>query len=191
MADSAIVYQNIDEEFPIAGQDNDSQGFRDNFSEIKTGLQTAKTELTDLLTNGARLDNDNNFNENTISNAILLQVADKVYNTGNINSNSVIEWSDGNFQNVTVTAGVVLSLGGWPASGSLGYMRLAIRSDGAERTVTLGADNAGTVFRNADWPESGTLTVSSLTNPILVDAWSSDGGATVFMEYKGQFTVVT
>lgn len=191
MADSAIVYQNIDEEFPVAGQDNDSQGFRDNFSEIKTGLQTAKTELTDLLTNGARLDGNNDFSGNTISNATLIQVTDKVYNTGNINSNSVIEWSDGSFQNVTVTTSVVLSLGGWPTQGNLGYMRLAIRSDGASRTVTIGADNAGTLFRSSNWPVSGTLTVDSLTNPVLIDAWSSDGGATVFVEYKGQFTVVT
>ena len=54
MADSAITYTGIDEEFPVPGQDNDSQGFRDNFSQIKTGLETAKLELTDLLTSVAR-----------------------------------------------------------------------------------------------------------------------------------------
>lgn len=188
MADSAVVYQDIDEEFPIAGQDNDSQGFRDNFSEIKQALQVTNSELTDLLTNGARLDENNNFNENVLSNASLLQVADKVYNTGNIAINTTIEWSDGSFQNVTVTSDVVLSLGSWPASGNLGHMRLALRSDGVARTVTIDAANAGSVFRNAAWPGGGTITLNSLTNPVLVDAWSSDGGATVFMEYKGQFT---
>lgn len=190
MADSAVVYQDIDEEFPIAGQDNDSQGFRDNFSEIKQALQVANSELTDLLTNGARLDENNDFNGNVLSNASLLQVADKVYNTGNIAINTTIEWSDGSFQNVTVTADVVLSLGSWPTSGTLGYMRLALRSDGVSRTVTIDAANAGSVFRNSDWPGSGTITLNSLTNPVLIDAWSSDGGATVFVEYKGQFTSV-
>lgn len=186
MADSSIVYQNIDEDFPVAGQDNDSQGFRDNFSEIKTALQSAKTELSDLLTNGARLDVNNDFNGKTISNATLIQTSDKVYNTGNISANTVIDWSDGSYQNVTVTASAVLSLGNWPASGNLGYIRIAIRSDGSPRTVTVSADNAGTVFRSPNWPATGTLTVNSLVNPLLIDAWTSDGGATVFLNYIGQ-----
>ena len=188
MADSAVRYQDIDEEFPIAGQDNDSQGFRDNFSEIKQGLQVANSELTDLLTNSARLDEDNDFNGNIISNVSLLQVSDKVYNTGNISINSTIEWSDGSYQNVTVTSDVVLSLGNWPNSGTMGVMRLALRSDGVSRVVTLDAANAGSVFRNSSWPGGGTVTVASLTNPVFIDAWSSDGGATVFMEYKGSFS---
>jgi hypothetical protein len=43
---SAITTTNIDGAFPIAGQDNNSQGFRDNFTNIKTGLNTAKSEIT-------------------------------------------------------------------------------------------------------------------------------------------------
>jgi len=188
MADSAVRYQDIDEEFPIAGQDNDSQGFRDNFSEIKQALQIANTELTNLLTNGARLDENNNLNGNVVSNAALLQVADKVYNTGNLSINSPIEWSDGSYQNVTVNSDIVLSLGSWPESGTMGLVRMALRSDGVSRSVTIDAANAGSVFRNASWPGSGTVTINSLTNPVFIDAWSSDGGATVFMEYKGSFS---
>jgi len=33
---SSIVTTGIDATYPVAGQDNDSQGFRDNFSQIKT-----------------------------------------------------------------------------------------------------------------------------------------------------------
>ena len=35
----------IDALYPKAGQDNDSQGFRDNFSNIKNSLTKAKTDL--------------------------------------------------------------------------------------------------------------------------------------------------
>ena len=49
MANSGVTeYTTIDEQFPIAGQDNDSQGFRDNFTNIKTALDTAKSEISDL-----------------------------------------------------------------------------------------------------------------------------------------------
>jgi hypothetical protein len=45
---SSINPNNVDGTYPIAGQDNDSQGFRDNFTNIKKNLQYAYDELTDL-----------------------------------------------------------------------------------------------------------------------------------------------
>jgi hypothetical protein len=45
---SLINPSNIDITYPIAGQDNDSQGFRDNFKNIQTGLETARSEITIL-----------------------------------------------------------------------------------------------------------------------------------------------
>jgi len=36
---------NIDVTYPIAGQDNDTQGFRDNFTNIKNNFITAKSEI--------------------------------------------------------------------------------------------------------------------------------------------------
>ena len=45
---SAITTTNIDVTFPVPGQDNDTQGFRTNFGAIKTALDTASAEITDL-----------------------------------------------------------------------------------------------------------------------------------------------
>jgi hypothetical protein len=45
---STINPNNIDTTYPIAGQDNDTQGFRDNFRNIKNNLNTARLEITDL-----------------------------------------------------------------------------------------------------------------------------------------------
>ena len=42
---STIISATIDGTYPVAGQDNDSQGFRDNFTIIKTGLATATSEM--------------------------------------------------------------------------------------------------------------------------------------------------
>ena len=42
---STIISATIDGTYPVAGQDNDSQGFRDNFTIIKTGLATATLKL--------------------------------------------------------------------------------------------------------------------------------------------------
>lgn len=42
---SAIDSDAIIDTFPVAGKDNDSQGFRDNFSATKLGLATAAEEI--------------------------------------------------------------------------------------------------------------------------------------------------
>ena len=45
---SLINPSNIDVTYPVAGQDNDTQGFRDNFNIIKNNLNTAKSEISDI-----------------------------------------------------------------------------------------------------------------------------------------------
>lgn len=52
---SQINPSNIDSTFPIAGQDNDTQGFRTNYINIKNNLQTAALEITALQANTAGL----------------------------------------------------------------------------------------------------------------------------------------
>jgi len=45
---SLINPNNIDGGYPVAGQDNNSQGFRDNFTNTKVNFQYAEQEITDL-----------------------------------------------------------------------------------------------------------------------------------------------
>ena len=40
--------------FPIAGQANDSQGFRNNFNTVKNNFTAAKSEIEALQTNTAK-----------------------------------------------------------------------------------------------------------------------------------------
>ena len=50
---SNIVPGNVDGTFPTAGQDNSSQGFRDNFTAIKNNFTEAKTDIESIQTNKA------------------------------------------------------------------------------------------------------------------------------------------
>ena len=47
---SQINPNNIDGAYPVAGQDNNSQGFRDNFTNTVNNFTYAAAELTDLQT---------------------------------------------------------------------------------------------------------------------------------------------
>jgi hypothetical protein len=42
------ITSTIDTGFPVAGQDNDTQGFRNNFANIKIGLDRAAAEISEL-----------------------------------------------------------------------------------------------------------------------------------------------
>lgn len=50
---STINSNNINILYPVAGQDNDTQGFRDNFRNIKNNLTTAAQEITAIQANVA------------------------------------------------------------------------------------------------------------------------------------------
>ena len=45
---SQINTNGINVNYPVPGQNNSSQGFRDNFAAIRTNINTASTEITDL-----------------------------------------------------------------------------------------------------------------------------------------------
>ena len=45
---SQVNPSNINGNYPIAGQDNDSQGFRDNFTNIKNNFYFIKQEIEDI-----------------------------------------------------------------------------------------------------------------------------------------------
>jgi hypothetical protein len=144
---SLINFGSIDATYPVAGQDNNSQGFRDNFGAIKTGLGQASTEITALQENAAFINSANDFGGNTISNAKTNQVYPAFLSLGTVNSNQDINLQLGPVQSVYLSTNAVLTFRNWPASGSYAAARVFIYSDGAGvRTPTL-ATAAGTSLK--------------------------------------------
>jgi hypothetical protein len=144
---SLINFGSIDATYPVAGQDNNSQGFRDNFGAIKTGLGVASTEITALQQNSAFVNSNNDFGGNTISNAKTNQVYPAFLSLGTVNANQDINLQNGPIQSVYLSSNVTLTFRNWPASGSYATARLFIYSDGAGvRQPTL-ATAAGTSLK--------------------------------------------
>ena len=110
---SNIIFNTIDEAYPVAGVDNNTQGFRDNFSVIKTGLQTANAEIDALqtnaivkgpLTSGGAVDND--FAGVKISDAVLNQVTEKYFTLSDVQTSQEINFSNGHMQSIRYTGKV-------------------------------------------------------------------------------------
>ena len=109
---SQINPSSIDELFPVQGQDNPSQGFRNNFLYIKQGLATAQVEITELENISAKLNSDNNFNGHRLENVIVNKVSELFKNNGNVGGVGVeAVVTDSQIQNFnSVDAGSVLTI---------------------------------------------------------------------------------
>ena len=183
---SEVIAETIDADYPIAGQDNDSQGFRDNFSVIKDGLATAKAELTDLQTNTARLDDNNNFGGYLVDNATTNRLYGTVYTTTDAGSISV-DLVNGPYQEITVTGTATLIIDGWPTEDVYASMKLALKSSTATAyQVTLSAAGGSNKVFNS-LPADGIITIDDDLQ--LIDVWTIDQGATVYFKLDASPTV--
>ena len=182
---STISTTGYDAAFPVAGQDNDSQGFRTNFNITKLALDTANDEITTLQDDTAKLNADNDFNGSVISEAKMQANTETVNANGNKVVSSPISWADGHYQTLQAGGDITLTLGDWPESGVMGRIRLQLTSDGTSRTITWASQGGGS-FKGAG-AFTGTTVLASQTNPTIVDFWTINGGVTVFALDHGTF----
>jgi len=188
---SNINSMGIDEFFPIAGQDNDSQGFRDNFNIIKNSLSTAKTEITSLQDNSADTTQTNNFNNNVIMNANLLSTTEFVYTVQNATEQTTIYWNNGNYQVIQAGNDILITLSGWPTDiygndgiDRLAKLRLAISGDGNARTITFNDASGRSIRVPSTWPTP--FQVTNTDRPKIVDFWTTDA-LVLYADYVGEF----
>ena len=187
---SDLNYGAIDETFPIAGQDNNSQGFRGNFAAIKASLQTAQEAVTTLETNTAKLNADNNFLGHSVSNAVTKKLWGATYSLNNITTPQFIDLNNGSFQYVTFAGNTTVTFQNWPTTGNYALVRLHLISDGnATRTATLGTTGGtwrpeSTITLNAGSP---TFSLNSNGKHRVIEAWTYNGGTTVFVKDLGEF----
>jgi hypothetical protein len=182
---SNINFIGIDETFPVAGRDNDSQGFRDNYSIIKNNFEAAKSEIEDLQLNTARLDIANNFNNNNIVRANFVNCSEELYDGAIVNITTLVNYQNGPYQIFQLTNDVQFTLINFPPSGKLGKIRVQLTADNTNRIATFGLSGGGTLKKEASVPS--TITVNSSIDPIIFEFWSYNAGNTVFMRYLGQF----
>jgi hypothetical protein len=174
---SNINFAAIDENFPVAGQDNDTQTFRDNFDTIKTALRNANEEVTDLQDNTARTDQDNDFNDKIISRAVMQFNRDSLFDGGAISVPVSVDYQNGYHQIFRFGANIVLGFLQFPNDLSnppgVGKVVLECYSDGAERTITLDP-SGGVAYKKSSWDPGwigNSFKVNSSSNPLLLEVW--------------------
>jgi hypothetical protein len=189
---SQINPNNIDGSYPVAGQDNDSQGFRDNFTNIRNNFTFTKAELEDLqnkvVLKSALLNTtlSNDFAGNAITNPRLTSWRETYNNIGAVSGSVTINFTNGNFQKLTMSGSTTLTFS-FPTNTNNQYasIKLWINNTNSAWTLTLpsvvtlndpssigGASGATPVI-------TFTATEIAENNDYFFEFFTVDGGSTI------------
>jgi hypothetical protein len=128
---------NYDAAYPVAGQDNNTIGFRQNFASIQQNFQYAKDEITALQSNsvqaGANVLND--LNGAVLYDAKLQNQSYAEINLGNTANIANINYTVAAYQTLTPTANTTISFSGLPANAAA-VLTLSITANAASNIAT-------------------------------------------------------
>jgi hypothetical protein len=192
---SQINFAAINITYPVAGQDNDSQGFRDNFTVISAGLATASTEITavqqnavlvaDLATSSTPV--VNNLLGSTLAHGLHNQLNGVVYPGGTVTSAVTINVDNGPFQTFILNGNTTMSFSGWPATGEYAVIRVKLSNADAltTKTPTLTTVNGGNLKLATGFPSPFNIGTTGKIE--VIEAWTIDGGANVYVKLVGEW----
>lgn len=135
---SNINANNIDGAYPVAGQDNDSQGFRTNFTNIKQNFSAAKSELEDLQSKailksaltGTAL--ENNMGGSLFFNAATRSLAETRVDFGTVGAQAInLDFSAASNFTAATSGDVAVTFSNFPAAGKVGRVTLEITINNA------------------------------------------------------------
>lgn len=186
---SQINPNNINGNYPVAGVDNNSQGFRDNFTNTRNNFQYAKDEISDLETKavlkaaltGQTL--DNNMADNLIYAARIRDFSATRVAVSATSGSIALDYSAGHYQTISTAGSVSLTFLNFPPSGSYGLMRLRINITNVAHTMTIPVQ----VSRGLSGIQGISPGISGVSNTITFGSTgyyefafgSSDGGIAI------------
>jgi len=185
---STINTNNIDTAYPVAGQDNDSQGFRDNFTNIKTNLDSAKDEIEDLQNKailksalvGDTLDND--MAGAPISNALTSGFHHTVHTVNNLSGTYNIDTASADYYNLSLNGPLTISFTNFPGTTveseyKARSIRVEVTITDTSYTLTLPAEV--TIGKDGIQNLVGNTITFPYTGTFVFEFTSIDGGSTI------------
>jgi hypothetical protein len=193
---SQINTNGINVNYPVPGENNSSQGFRDNFGQIRTNLNTAATEITDLQTKvvlKAALDNsvlNNDMANAQISNCSTRGFRGTAFNLGNALAGTVIvDVNKADVHYGTVTGNVTLQFGSWAPTNTESKVSLRLAVANVDAVISLPSqvvsanNNFGTTLIENYTRIGNTATITAPANAEVLEFTftSLDCGNTINM----------
>jgi hypothetical protein len=175
--------------YPIAGQDNDSQGFRDNFTNIRNNLASAKLEIEELqskavlksalVSSGVA---DNNFGGSILRNAKAVSFTKPAYQILTTTGIVSVAYANGDFQYFDTTGAVSLIFdASWP-TGTATYASFRVLVNVTDLAHTITLDPKVTIgAANVPGAAPGSIITAPTTGHYLFEFSTYDGGLNVIV----------
>lgn len=170
----------INEFYPVAGQDNNSQGFRDNFKNTKASLEILDQSVNNLELNSVVLTNPvNNFSNNIIKQAIFQDCGTVVFDTTTETqlSDVSLDYKNGSYQKYKVSSGThVFSVLNWPGVNRSGSLILSVSTASALSTYIN--------FSSVNVYNYGASLPALITgpNPAIFQIWSDGNSDNLYVK---------
>jgi len=128
---SQVNTDGLNENYPVSGTNNSSQGLRDNFRKIKGTFGQVAVELTQLrnyvlrkLEEGEIFSHDNDLSYFKLIRAQMKSYSETFFDIGEADVVVSVNFINGNFQKVTLTKTADLSLSNFPTHNAVGRLTL-------------------------------------------------------------------
>lgn len=195
---SQINFDAIDTTFPIAGRDNDTEGFRGNFAATQAALEQARIEITELHTKavltaqiGSNTAQVNNLHGSTLSNGLYSQLSGVVVETGYaVAEEHPINVDQGPMQVLEINdPDLTLTFRNWATTA---YDKVRIHLYTSSQTIVTGtlltSENNGNIIKEVGFP---TLSLPADGKHFVIEAWTYDvtpsAGGNIYVKYLGTF----
>ena len=187
---SQINPNDIDGSYPVAGQDNNSQGFRDNFTNTKTNFTYAAGEITDLQNNvllksaltGTTLDND--MNGGLLYGALIQDFSATRVAIGTVSGSQTVNYASGHYQTLTTSGSVTLAFSNFPTTGTQGWIIVRVTVASTAHTLTLpaavGTGASAASVLGIQGISSNVITFKE-TGTYEFQFHTEDGGTTIYL----------
>jgi hypothetical protein len=196
---SQIDPNSIDTQYPVAGQDNSTQGFRDNFSFTRINFQAAKEEITDLQNKvllksalaGETL--DNNLNGALLYGARIQNFSATQINLGSVSGALTINYAAGHYQIFSINSSVSLNFTGFPGN-NLAWIILRVEASAGETLTLPSAVGAGGSAQSRQGIQgiNGQVITFAESGTYEFEFRTTDNGATIYItdlsRSKNRFT---
>jgi hypothetical protein len=189
---SNINPNNIDGAYPVAGQDNNSQGFRDNFTNTKTNFAYAAAEITDLQNKavlkqaltGTTL--NNNMLGSILSNAQLQEMSNTVVNLGTLSGTVGVNYTAGSYQTVTTAGSISIAFSNFTPAGTQDCVLLQVSVTNVAYTMQLpSAVGNGSSINSLEGIQGYDILTSTITfaetGTFVFQFITSDAGSTIYI----------
>jgi hypothetical protein len=179
MTSTVTNYSNqINKNFPVPGEDNDSQGFRNNFSNIQSALATASAEITNLQIGSVSLSGTNDFGDNVIKRATFQDCSQVTNDLGTLTPGAIsVDYTQGGYQYGVANASstnYTFTVINWPPSGKLGTIRIGVITTSSGAVKVAFGGGVSVLSTTTTLPVTYTQ-----TTPIVWELFSADGGASI------------